>query len=198
MKMRKTMWAVCLAALMLISAEAVAVTSNDEPQQKENTQEKEIPNPEKTARRRTDEMDKVLNLTEKQYKKIYKLNLKEEREKLEALIGRGERDMNHPPMREVGRPPMMNGGGQPPMMGGGRPPMMTPPAGNDKMKEEMQERAEKKIEKLRKILTDEQYNLWLTMKPEQPAPHPMPEAGRPAPHEEDYPVEVLQDETEDE
>ena len=78
MKMRKTMWAVCLAALMPISAEAVAATSYDEPQQKENTQKKEIPNPEKTARRRTDEMDKVLNLTEKQYKKIYKLNLKEE------------------------------------------------------------------------------------------------------------------------
>lgn len=84
MKMRKTMWAVCLAALMPISAEAVAATSYDEPQQKENTQKKEIPNPEKTARRRTDEMDKVLNLTEKQYKKIYKLNLKEEREKLRS------------------------------------------------------------------------------------------------------------------
>ena len=83
--------------------------------------------------------------------------------------------MNRPPMREGGRPPMMNGGGQPPMMGGGRPPMMTPPAGDDKMKEEMQERAEKKIKKLRKILTDEQYDLWLTMKPEQPVPHPMPE-----------------------
>ena len=81
-------------------------------------------------------MDKVLNLTEKQYKKIYKLNLKEEREKLEVLIGRGGKDMNRPPMREGGRPPMMNGGGQPPMMGGGRPPMMTPPAGDDKMKEE--------------------------------------------------------------
>lgn len=66
--------------------------------------EKEILNPEKTARRRTDEMDKVLNLTEKQYKKIYKLNLKEEREKLEVLIGRGGKDMNRPPMREGGRP----------------------------------------------------------------------------------------------
>lgn len=44
MKMRKTMWAVCLAALMPISAEAVAATSYDEPQQKENTQKKEIPN----------------------------------------------------------------------------------------------------------------------------------------------------------
>ena len=51
MKMRKTMWAVCLAALMPISAEAVAATSYDEPQQKENTQKKEIPNPEKTAGR---------------------------------------------------------------------------------------------------------------------------------------------------
>lgn len=198
MKMRKIMWAVCLAALMPVSAEAVAATSYDEPQQKENTQKKEIPNPEKTARRRTDEMDKVLNLTEKQYKKIYKLNLKEEREKLEVLIGRGGKDMNRPPMREGGRPPMMNGGGQPPMMGGGRPPMMTPPAGDDKMKEEMQERAEKKIKKLRKILTDEQYDLWLTMKPEQPVPHPMPEAGRPAPHEEDFPVEMLRNETEHE
>lgn len=49
-------------------------------------------------------MDKVLNLTEKQYKKIYKLNLKEEREKLEVLIGRGGKDMNRPPMREGGRP----------------------------------------------------------------------------------------------
>ena len=143
-------------------------------------------------------MDKVLNLTEKQYKKIYKLNLKEEREKLEVLIGRGGKDMNRPPMREGGCPPMMNGGGQPPMMGGGRPPVMTPPAGDDKMKEEMQERAEKKIKKLRKILTDEQYDLWLTMKPEQPVPHPMPEAGRPAPHEEDFPVEMLQNETEHE
>lgn len=181
MKMRKTMWTVCLAALMPISAEAVAATSYDEPQQKENTQKKEIPNPEKTARRRTDEMDKVLNLTEKQYKKIYKLNLKEEREKLEVLIGRGGKDMNRPPMRE-----------------GGRLPMMTPPAGDDKMKEEMQERAEKKIKKLRKILTDEQYDLWLTMKPEQPVSHPMPEAGRPAPHEEDFPVEMLQNETEHE
>ena len=181
MKMRKSMWTVCLAALMPISAEAVAATSYDEPQQKENTQKKEIPNPEKTSRRRTDEMDKVLNLTEKQYKKIYKLNLKEEREKLEVLIDRGGKDMNRPPMRE-----------------GGRPPMMTPPAGDDKMKEEMQERAEKKIKKLRKILTDEQYDLWLTMKPEQPVPHPMPEAGRPAPHEEDFPVEMLQNETEHE
>ena len=198
MKMRKIMWAVCLAALMPISAEAVAATSYDEPQQKEILRKKEIPNPEKTARRRTDEMDKVLNLTEKQYKKIYKLNLKEEREKLEVLIGRGGKDMNRPPMREGGCPPMMNGGGQPPMMVGGRPPVMTPPAGDDKMKEEMQERAEKKIKKLRKILTDEQYDLWLTMKPEQPVPHPMPEAGRPAPHEEDFPVEMLQNETEHE
>ena len=40
MKMRKIMWAVCLAALMPISAEAVAATSYDEPQQKENTQKK--------------------------------------------------------------------------------------------------------------------------------------------------------------
>lgn len=40
MKMRKTMWAVCLAALMPISAEAVAATSYDEPQPKRKYSEK--------------------------------------------------------------------------------------------------------------------------------------------------------------
>lgn len=195
MKMEKIMWAVCLAALMSVSAGAVAATSCDEPQQKENMQEKEIPNPEKTARRRTDEMDKMLNLTEKQYKKIYKLNLKEEREKLEAMIGREGKDTNRPPMRGGGRPPMMNDGAQPPMMGGGRPPMMTDSSGR-KMKEDMEKRAEKKMKKIRKILTDEQYDQWLTMKPEQPVSHPMSETGIPAPHEGDFPIEMLQNETE--
>lgn len=35
----------------------------DDPQEK--VQKKEVPNPEKAAQRRTDEMDKALNLTEK-------------------------------------------------------------------------------------------------------------------------------------
>lgn len=190
MRIKKIVWALCLAALMSVSSTAFAVALPDEPQQEKQTPVKEIPNPEKTARRLTDEMDKVLNLTEKQYKKIYKLNLKEEREKLEALIGRGD--------KEAGRPPMM-GGGQPPMMGGrGGHPMMRPSGDHEKMKEDIEKRAEKKMKKLRKILSDEQYDLWLTMKPKQPAPHPMPEAGMPVPGEEGPQFDMMQNEAEQE
>ena len=93
----------------------------DDPQ--EEVQKKEVPNPEKAAQRRTDEMDKALNLTEKQYKKIYKLFLKEEKEKVENMMQRHPGGMNgQPPMG--GRPPM--GGGRPPM-GGGMPPQVLPP-----------------------------------------------------------------------
>lgn len=207
MRIKKIVWALCLAALMSVSSTAFAVALSDEPQQEKQTPVKEIPNPEKTARRLTDEMDKVLNLTEKQYKKIYKLNLKEEREKLEALIGRGDKEAGRPPMMGGGRPPMMDGGGQPPMMGGGQPPMMggrgghpmmRPSGDHEKMKEDIEKRAEKKMKKLRKILSDEQYDLWLTMKPKQPAPHPMPEAGMPALGEEGPQFDMMQNEAEQE
>lgn len=199
MRIKKIVWALCLAALMSVSSTAFAVALPDEPQQEKQAPAKEIPNPEKAARKRTDEMDKVLNLTEKQYKKIYKLNLKEEREKLEALIGRGDKEAGRPPMMGGGRPPMMDGGGQPPMMGGrGGHPMMRPSGDHEKMKEDIEKRAEKKMKKLRKILSDEQYDLWLTMKPKQPAPHPMPEAGMPAPGEEGPQFDMMQNEAEQE
>lgn len=207
MKMKKIVCALCLATLIPVSSTASATTVADEPQQEKQAPAKEIPNPEKAARKRTDEMDKVLNLTEKQYKKIYKLNLKEEREKLEVLIGRGDKGAGRPPMMGGGRPPMMNGGGeppmmncdgQPPMMGRGGRPMMAPPADREEKKKEMEERAEKRMKKIRKILTDEQYDLWLTMKPEQPAPRPMPKADKPAPGEEVPPFDMMQNEATEE
>lgn len=90
-------------ALMCASLNASANVRYDDPQEK--VQKKEVPNPEKAAQRRTDEMDKALNLTEKQYKKIYKLFLKEEKEKVEAMMQRHPGGMNgQPPM--AGRPPM--------------------------------------------------------------------------------------------
>lgn len=54
------------------------------------------------------------------------------------------------------------------------------------------------MKKLRKILSDEQYDLWLTMKPKQPAPHPMPEAGMPVPGEEGPQFDMMQNEAEQE
>lgn len=101
-------------ALMCAPLSVSANVRYDDPQEK--VQKKEVPNPEKAAQRRTDEMDKTLNLTEKQYKKIYKLFLKEEKEKVEAMMQRHPGGMN-------GQPPM---GGRPPM-GGGMQPQVLPP-----------------------------------------------------------------------
>lgn len=83
-KMKKMTWIACGFVLLCAPMGANATTRFDTPQEK--VQKKEVPNPEKAAQRRTDEMDKVLDLTEKQYKKIYKLFLKEEKEKVEALM----------------------------------------------------------------------------------------------------------------
>lgn len=119
--MKKIVWMACGMALMCAPLSASANIRYDDPQ--EEVQKKEVPNPEKAAQRRTDEMDKALNLTEKQYKKIYKLFLKEEKEKVENMMQRHPGGMNgQPPMG--GRPPM--GGGRPPM-GGGMPPQVLPP-----------------------------------------------------------------------
>ena len=122
---------------------------------------KEIPNPEKAAQKLTDEMDELLQLTEKQYKKIYKLNLKEEKEKIERMTGKNP--------FEGGRPPMPPMGGMPPQ--GGFPPMngMRPPM-PENMQEDMQDRIEKRNKKLKKILTDEQYEKWMSRKPEPEEP----------------------------
>ena len=111
--MKKIVWMACGMALMYAPLSASANVRYDDPQEK--VQKKEVPNPEKAAQRRTDEMDKALNLTEKQYKKIYKLFLKEEKEKVEAMMQRHPGGMDgQPPM--AGRPPM--GGGRSPMISG--------------------------------------------------------------------------------
>ena len=68
-----------------------------------------------------------------------------------------------------GRPPMFPMGGMPPMGG-------FPPEGKrrlpmpDNMQEDMQNRIEKRNKKLKKILTDEQYEKWMSRKPEQENP----------------------------
>ena len=98
--MKKIVWMACGMALMCAPLSASANVRYDDPQEK--VQKKEVPNPEKAAQRRTDEMDKALNLTEKQYKKIYKLFLKEEKEKVEAMMQRHPGGMN-------GLPPMLEG-----------------------------------------------------------------------------------------
>lgn len=186
--MKKIVWMACGMALMCAPLSASANVRYDDPQEK--VQKKEVPNPEKAAQRRTDDMDKALNLTEKQYKKIYKLFLKEEKEKVETMMQRhpggmdGQRPMGGRPPMGGGRPPM--GGGMPPQ-GGGFPGMGGAPEGmspEERMKEhaeKMQKEQEKREKKIRKILTEEQYAAWQTMKPQPQVLPPMPEGERPGP-----------------
>ena len=135
--------------------------------QTENSEKKELPNPEKAARRMTDEMQKSLGLTDKQYKKVYKLNLKEEKARVEQMIARGA-DGNRPPMMggaPSGDFPMMgggpSGGGFHPIGGNGGPGI-PPPSGS---KNDMRTLMEKKNKQMKKILTEEQYAKWHSEQP---------------------------------
>ena len=46
----------------------------------------EMPNPEEVAKRQTDRLKEALQLDEKQYEKVYELNLKEQKERLEERM----------------------------------------------------------------------------------------------------------------
>lgn len=127
---------------------------------------REVPNPEKAARKETDRLKAALNLTDKQYKKVYKLLLKEQRELLENR-------MQRPPMTdgEGGRGPR-------PPHGDGMPPMGAP---KPESADDLQKRIEKKNKKMKKILTEAQYDQWLGMS-QKPMPGHKPEG---APKQED-------------
>lgn len=135
-------------------------------QQQEKRLPHEVPNPEKIAMRMTEQMQRSLQLTEKQYNKIYKLNLKEQKKRFNLMqyaenkgsFMRGGFGMGE------GRPPMPMGGGEPPMAReggfpsrmGGRPRMQL----DDDSAEALKKAAEAKDKKIKKILTTEQYEKW--------------------------------------
>ncbi len=128
--------------------------------------------PEKAAEQMTELMNQELELTDKQYKKIYKLNLKEQENRASAMEGNGGQRPPMPPMgssQDMGerRPPMMGEGGMGPGMG---------PRMGQQTPEELKEEAEAKEKKLKKILTEEQYAKWQTVREklqkQQRAPRP--------------------------
>ena len=114
--------------------------------------------PEKRAKRIVNQMDSLLNLTQKQYDKLYKSYLKHEKQ-VEKNRWQGAMP---PMMGGPGRGPGMN----PPQGGGfGQPPhgMGMPPFGMESAKDlrTKEEKQRKKLEKkIKKILTPEQYELW--------------------------------------
>lgn len=155
---------------------------------------KDIPSPEGNARRITEVMSTELGLSEKQYKKVYKIQLEEQKKifKYRPMPQRGERKgLEQRPPRgghpQGGRPPM--GGGRFEGMGGGRPPMPPHEMGMDenrpdpeKVAKELDKAAQKRDKKLKKTLDDSQYARWKTMEEEVLRPYLFkPEPGEPEP-----------------
>jgi hypothetical protein len=138
------------------------------------------PTAEQMAESRTREMDTLLNLDAKQYKKIYKMNLKEAKEKVAWMESKSESSnsngMSEMPMGGgmgqggpgMGGGGMGQGGGMPPMGGGmgqGGPGMeVRMGQGSPRMQKDDEETIEKekakKAKQLKKILTQEQFQIW--------------------------------------
>lgn len=166
--MRKNIKLIALAACLISCTgmlNAQATSEMQERQQHEQRLPREVPNPEKIATQQTDQMKKLLQLTDKQYKKIYKLNLKEQKDRFKAMqssdsqrspMGGPRMGGERPPMGE-GEPPMMGGGdfSGPGRMGGG--PMMNR---NNNSADSQKKSAEAKEKKIKKILTKDQYEKW--------------------------------------
>lgn len=171
----KRLFCMAVCAVLLGGGNVMTAQTPDMgmPGQSEGQFTHEYVSPEETARKTTDHMNAVLGLSEKQYKKLYKQNLKWARED-------AENNSPKPPMgdRRGGRPDFGNGGGpggpggfgqgpgggRPPQGMGGRPPQGMDNAQRDMSPEELQKKMEKQRQKrdkkLRKLLTEEQYARW--------------------------------------
>lgn len=163
MKIVETMICIMTLAGLATAQEAPESQAN---QQQEKRLPHEVANPEKIATRITEQMQRSLQLTEKQYNKIYKLNLKEQKKRFNLMQNaenqgsfmRGGFGMGE------GRPPMPMGGGEPPMAREGgfpgrmgeRPRMQL----DDDSAKALKKAAEAKDKKIKKILTTEQYEKW--------------------------------------
>ena len=125
---------------------------------------KHIPviDPEREAERLTDDMQRELQLADKQYKKVYKLFLKEQKVLAEMAVmrlkGKGG-EFPAPDRRSdgFGFPPPPPGEVPGGMHGGGRPPM---PSSEDDLHEKLEKQRKKTGRKLKKILSSEQYDKW--------------------------------------
>ena len=137
------------------------------------------------AEKRTQEMHKAVSLNDKQYKKIYKIFLKEENAKDSAMGNGGP--MGPPPGgMSAGRPPQDSGSLGRPRMGGpgaGVPPAGTMNGGGMRPKGGFPDGGPQKVtvggkdidsdeyidwreEKFKKILSSEQYSIWRRLHPD--------------------------------
>lgn len=163
--MGRQFWTVVCAAFFVCSG---AVTAQEVGEGMPGRQErgfKPMPlSPEKSARHTTDRMDSLLNLTEKQYDKLYKLNLKWAREDLQnksAVPRMGGRPEGAPDFRGAGGFGQGPRGNRPPEGMERRPPRDFAPSDD---REKMEQQRKKREKKLKKVLTDEQYARWVVEK----------------------------------
>lgn len=133
----------CLAAaiLFVLPLQAQENRNGDDERERREPRFREIVSPEKSARQATNEMKRTLQLTDKQYDKIYKLNLKEEKARYKAMN-------DNKKSQGYGRPGMGGPGGRPGM------------GPSEEELKKMQKAAAKKEKKMKKILTAEQYAKW--------------------------------------
>lgn len=164
--MKQQMKNLCYAVGIAMMASFLTLPTNAVAQESARTERHELPNPERSAKQLTDKMQQELKLTDKQYKKVYKLNLKEQKKMVELLSERPEG--NFPPRdgeRPQGPRPPMGGPQGGPGRPGEHPGMRGPRPGGNSELEELREKNEKK---LKKILTAEQYAKWQKMQPQRP------------------------------
>ena len=167
MNIGRHFWMAACAALLVWGGTATAQEADKGMPARAERHYKPVPlSPEKSARHTTDRMDSLLDLTRKQYDKLYKLNLKWAHEDAEN---------GTPAPRMGGRPegaPDFGGPGQGPRghrppegMAGRRAPHDFGPSPDDresmeKQRAKLEKRHKKRGKKLKKILTDEQYVRW--------------------------------------
>ena len=84
MDIRRQFWMVVCAVLFVYGGTVTAQEADKDMPGRQEKHYKPVPlSPEKSARHTTDRMDSLLDLTKKQYDKLYKLNLKWAREDAE-------------------------------------------------------------------------------------------------------------------
>ncbi len=125
---------------------------------------RKVVDPETSAREITDKMKDELELTDKQYKKVYKLNLKEAKAMTDkadasgdkgAKPGMGGRGMRTRGMRPEGERP------------GARPDMENGVTDSRDIEKEIKNREGKMEKEMKKILDDNQYEKWQDMMTER-------------------------------
>lgn len=125
---------------------------------------RKVVDPETSAREITDKMKDELELTDKQYKKIYKLNLKEAKAMTEKADASGDKGAK-PGMGGRGmRPRGMRPEGERP---GARPDMENGVTDSRDIEKEIKNREEKMEKEMKKILDDNQYEKWQDMMKER-------------------------------